>query len=206
MSSPISSGSPGSVDSVPGPGPVDFVPGPASVLGVRSNFGHSTLSLGRPNFCHTTTKHVLTYRKTNERERHKGITHINERKREAQKINETSKRPRRENPTQDVQKTSTDSNSILATHTFSDNLNILFSNIDGIRSKWNDLVALSQSDHVLCLNELNLSACDSSLLTSKLAREGTACIKALDRTSYDRKGRKVTIARKKRKGYRAAIV
>ena len=175
-------------------------------MGVRSNFGHSTLSLGRPNFCHTTTKHVLTHRKTNERERHNGITHINERKREAQKKNQTSKRPRRENPTQDVQKTSTDSNSILATHTFSDNLNILFSNIDGIRSKWNDLAALSQSDHVLCLNELNLSACDSSLLTSKLAGEGTACIKALDRTSYDRKGRKVTIARKKRKGYGTAIV
>ena len=41
---------------------------------------------------------------------------------------------------------------ILDTHNFSDNLNILFSNIDGIRSKWNDLAALAASDHLLCLN------------------------------------------------------
>ena len=95
---------------------------------------------------------------------------------------------------------------ILDTHNFSDNLNILFSNIDGIRSKWNDLAALSASDHLLCLNELNLSAHDSPLLASKLGPNGIACINALDYTSYDRKGKKVKTKRKKKKGYGTAIL
>ena len=88
---------------------------------------------------------------------------------------------------------------------FSDNLNILFCNIDGIRTKWNDVAALTHSDHLICFNELNLSSHDSTLLSSKLDLQGTTKISALDHTSYDRKGKKIKIKRRKRKGFGTAI-
>lgn len=95
---------------------------------------------------------------------------------------------------------------ILESPDFTDNLNILFSNINGIRTKWHDLAVLSANDHLICLNEMNLSSHDSSLLTSKLCTTGSACISALDYTSYDRKGKKVKTKKKKKKGYGTAIL
>ena len=95
---------------------------------------------------------------------------------------------------------------ILATTQFSNDLRILFSNINGNRIKWDQFAALSSSDHVLCINELNLSKTDCSLLTSKLAEGSSAKISALDHLSYDRQGKKVKTKRKKKKGYGTAIL
>ena len=102
---------------------------------------------------------------------------------------------------------------------FGDNLNILFSNIDGIRAKWSQLRSVSQHDHILCLNELNLAQSDTSLLTAKYDLGDTASIKSLDRVTYNKKGlrtppkKKVSINGRdawvpctKKKGFGTAIV
>ena len=74
---------------------------------------------------------------------------------------------------------------------YSDELSIVFGNISGLNAKKRSkLRTLTKHDHLICLNETNLSQNDSILLTDS-GLGNTAVIKALDNISFNRGKRTV---------------
>ena len=79
-------------------------------------------------------------------------------------------------------------NSIFSSEKFEDSISVLFGNIQGLASgkqseKLTRLSKLSTSDHLICLNETNLSETDSVLLVK--AGLGEICtMKSLDHVTY----------------------
>ena len=103
---------------------------------------------------------------------------------------------------------------------FEDNLSIMFGNLDGLNFKTKDGISkvrklqnLTQGDHMLLLNETNLSETDTKLLTHNGKLGDLAIIRALDEFTFV-KGKRVAIKtlaktrklKHKSKGYGSAIV
>ena len=93
---------------------------------------------------------------------------------------------------------------------YSDELSIVFGNISGLNAKKRSkLRTLTKHDHLICLNETNLSQNDSILLTDS-GLGNTAVIKALDNISFNRGKRTVPTrngqASRKHHGYGTAII
>ena len=75
-------------------------------------------------------------------------------------------------------------NNTLNSSSFDDTLRIIFGNVNGLNnSKRTRLAAMTQSDHIICLNETNYSENDTLLLT-KSGLGDIAKIKSLDHIAY----------------------
>ena len=163
---------------------------------VYSSLGWARRTRASQSLSHNSSQNTSHNERDVDRRRKRGITDIAKNLKKPKQTIETAK----------ATDTTKDKRDLLKTSKFSDDLSILFGNVNGIKNKWNDIIAVSQSDHILCFNELNLSESDTALLSTKIC-PGVPCrIKALDRLSYDKKGNRKNLKNRKKKGFGTAII